>query len=285
MRGELFRLLLHISLVVASPWLDSISPNNTLFAWDDTGSDLPIGTYIATGVSGITKLAEYLADRTDVEIRHLLISDSTIEDVATRHGFRTMSLFEYDDWGDVVEKKLTPEEEEAVQNARRHNAQMELRLRQAVCDSAQPLQRVLDKAVPSLQTFSFLAYIADFPSDIICDESPNTEDPRLAALRGRVYPSLQHLTVRFAEPPEWSEELGPLNYGTHFPAVTHYHTVIPDQRGAHSLAAYLAHFHHLTHLRITGLTGYYQLPAEFKMVAPTLPESRLGETRQIPYTE
>lgn len=82
------------------------SPNNTLFTWED--NDLPIGTYIATGVSGIPELAEYLADRTEVGIIHLLISDSTIEDVGTRHGYHTMSLFEYDEGEVVIKRKTDP---------------------------------------------------------------------------------------------------------------------------------------------------------------------------------
>jgi hypothetical protein len=260
---RLLGLLLPAYLAIASPWLDGSvhSPNNTLFTWEDAGSDLPIGTYIATGVSGIIKLAEYLADQTEVEIMHLLISDSTIEDVDTRHGYRAMSLL--DDEGDVViERELTPEEKVAVQDARSHNARIELRLRQAVCDTVAPLRRILDKAAPSLRTLSFLAYISNFPTELSCDASPDSENPRTAALRGRVYPSLQQLTVRRSESPEWSQSLGPLDHATHFPVVTHYHTVFPDYRGSQSLAGYLNHFPHLTHLRITGLAGAYRLPAE-----------------------
>ncbi|KAJ7830189.1 hypothetical protein B0H14DRAFT_3143667, partial [Mycena olivaceomarginata] len=196
---RLLGLLLPAYLAIASPWLDGSvhSPNNTLFTWEDAGSDLPIGTYIATGVSGIIKLAEYLADQTEVEIMHLLISDSTIEDVDTRHGYRAMSLL--DDEGDV--------------------------------SSA-------------------------------CDASPDSENPRTAALRGRVYPSLQQLTVRRSESPEWSQSLGPLDHGHALPRrYTLSHRFFRLQRLA--VAGWVfEHFPHLTHLRITGLAGAYRLPAE-----------------------
>ncbi|KAJ7662654.1 hypothetical protein DFH06DRAFT_1190563 [Mycena polygramma] len=70
------------SLPLSGSNLDS---NITLFTPEDSG--LPAETYIATGLSGVAQLADYLDSHSNRTMRNLLISDSTIQDVDTRHGF------------------------------------------------------------------------------------------------------------------------------------------------------------------------------------------------------
>ncbi|KAJ7907254.1 hypothetical protein B0H13DRAFT_1879764 [Mycena leptocephala] len=193
-------------------------------------------------------------------ITHLLVSDSTVQDVDTAHGYLSASfMWEESNWG-LVEKKLTAEEEVRLEEVRRNNAETELRLRQAVCDTEAPLRLVLDKAAPTLETLSFLTHTSEFSSAIICNGATG-KDPRIAALLGSDYPSLHHLTLRLTElSDDWEDESArPLRYAPHFPVLTHFHTVILGYLGSPSpISSYLHDFPSLTHLLITGLTSWYR---------------------------
>jgi hypothetical protein len=262
MRFRLLQLLGSLYFCLASTFLDALDSNLTLFTWQD--GDLPVGTYIATGVSGITQLADYLAAHPEATITHLLVSDSTIQDVDTAQGYLSASfMWEESDWG-LAEKKLTAEEEVKLEEVRQNNAETELRLRQAVCSVEAPLRLVLDKAAPTLETLSFLTYTSEFSSALICDGVTAKKDPRVAALLDRDYPSLHHLTLRLTELfDDWEDQpSGPLRYAPHFPALTHFHTVILGYLSSVlPVSLYLHHFPSLSHFRVTGLTSWYRLPA------------------------
>ncbi|KAJ7111088.1 hypothetical protein C8R44DRAFT_856793 [Mycena epipterygia] len=262
MRFRLLQLSWSLHFCLASTLLDALDSNLTLFTWQD--GDFPVGTYIATGVSGIMQLADHLAAHPGATITHLLVSDSTIHDVDTAHGYLSASfMWEEGDWG-LVEKKLTAEEEVRLEEVRRNNAETEIRLRQAVCNTEAPLRLVLDMAAPTLETLSFLSYTSEFSSALICDGVTAKEDPRVATLLYRDYPSLHHLTLRLTElSDDWEDQSsGPLRYAPHFPALTHFHTVILGYLSSFSpVSSYLHHFPNLTHLRVTGLTSWHRLPS------------------------
>ncbi|KAF7363017.1 hypothetical protein MVEN_00653500 [Mycena venus] len=251
MRSLLLQFFWTVSVAIASPWPDVVDSNQTLLTWED--GILPIGTYIATGVSGIIRLAEYLTIHPEATITHLLISDSTTEDVDTFYGYLSASfMWEESDWG-LVEKKLTDKEK--------------VRVEEVVCDTQAPLQRILDMAAPSLETLSFLTYIPELNSNLDCDGIAWKEDLRAAAILRRDYPSLHHLTLRLTELFRWADDdddepAHPLHYGLHFPSVTHLHTATLRQRGSPSLASHLHYFRNLTHRRISGITSSYQLPSD-----------------------
>ncbi|KAJ7241851.1 hypothetical protein C8J57DRAFT_1558659 [Mycena rebaudengoi] len=262
MRFRLLQPSWSLYFCLVSPLLHALDSNLTLFTWQD--GDFPVGTYIATGVSGITQLVDHLAAHPEATITHLLVSDSTIQDVDTAHRYLSASfMWEEDDWG-LVEKKLTTEEEIRLDEVRRNNAETELRLRQAVCDTEAPLRLVLDKAAPTLETLSFLTYTSEFSSALICDGVTAKEDSRVATLLDRDYPSLHHLTLCLtALSDDWEDQSsGPLRYAPHFPALTHFHTVFLGYPSSPSpVSSYLHHFPSLTHSRVTGLTSWYRRPS------------------------
>ncbi|KAJ7146610.1 hypothetical protein C8R44DRAFT_724360 [Mycena epipterygia] len=171
---------------------------------------LPVGTYIATGLSGVTQLAAYLDANPDTKITRLLLSDSTIQDLET---------------------EAHPTDWETILNFNR-----------AVSDIAVPLQRILDKAAPSLEALCYLAYMNYTRIDELGD------DARIMALLWRSYPSLTQLTFRDNR-----------MHGTHS------HTCTPE-----SLPAY---FPHLTHLRSTGAN---KLPEELRLCLGLLKQAILN---------
>ncbi|KAJ6589752.1 hypothetical protein B0H19DRAFT_1104623 [Mycena capillaripes] len=271
MRTLLLLVLDFILAAAASQCVDSSllcsnmdSLNSTLFTPEN--DDVPAGTYIAMGISAVEQLAEYLESHPESKITRLLISDSTIRDVDTWHGYLSASFrFADSDYGLVERKDLTDEEQLRLDHVWSNNAEANLRIRRAVCDIEVPLMRILDKAAPSLETLSFLTYISDFSYDLTCDGTRRTDDPRFAALLGYTYPSLQHLTLRFPDNADWSEESAhPWVHASHFPSVTHLHIVPPDYTGTPPLASLLDRFRRLTHLRVTGLLRSSQLPADMR---------------------
>ncbi|KAJ7794984.1 hypothetical protein B0H14DRAFT_3556031 [Mycena olivaceomarginata] len=136
--------------------------NRTLFTPET--SDLPAGTYIATGIAGVTQLAEYLDTYPDTRITRLLISDSTILDVDAKHGhlFTDESKDEID-WDDATHEKVWA----------------------VVRVFEEPLNRVFAKVALTLEALSYLAYSAG-PHGAYDEWA----DPRLEPLLQHNYPSL-----------------------------------------------------------------------------------------------
>ncbi|KAJ7094115.1 hypothetical protein C8R44DRAFT_386372 [Mycena epipterygia] len=172
---------------------------------------LPAGTYIATGLSGVTQLAKYLDTNPNTKITHLLLSDSTVQD---------------------VEYEISLCDDETT-----------LRENRAVRDIAVSLQRVLDKAAPSLEALSFLAHLTYARVNEVQD------DARILALLGRSYPFLTQLTFRNNHMHGATRILG--HRPPHFPALTHLH-VVDQHKVPWTLESLLADYPYLTHLRISG---------------------------------
>ncbi|KAJ7231626.1 hypothetical protein C8J57DRAFT_1730085 [Mycena rebaudengoi] len=144
--------------------------NRTLFTPE--ASDLPAGTYIATGIAGVTQLADYLDTYSDTRITRLLVSDSTVQDVDAEHGH----LF----------TDATSKEESEWDEGTHH------RVWAAVHDFEEPLNRILAKAAPTLEALSFLAYIS-YSARLHQVVYPEWTDPRLEPLVQHNYPSLTQL--------------------------------------------------------------------------------------------
>ncbi|KAJ7714760.1 hypothetical protein DFH07DRAFT_1068554 [Mycena maculata] len=230
-------------------------------------SDLPTETYIATGIAGVTQLAEYLDTYPDTRITRLLVSDSTVQDVDGKHAH----LF----------TDATSEEESDWDEATHH------RVWAAVHDFEQPLNRILAKAAPTLEALSYLAYIS-YSADLHGPIYPEWTDPRLKPLVQHNYPSLTHLnfprpgrhldgtyrvfTEAYSPPCERSrvpnDHLNDPCYLLHeasrFPALTHLRTggIFPSSTFAPTVAYVVDAFPRLTHVHITDVGPICELPAE-----------------------
>ncbi|KAJ7090092.1 hypothetical protein C8R44DRAFT_957583, partial [Mycena epipterygia] len=240
-----------------------VTMNLTLNFFTRESGNLPAGTYIATGLSGISQLAEYLNDNPVTNITRLLISDSTVQDVENGHGYLPDGdgSGEIDYWGRVERPPLTDEEEDRREERRFSITKTMLRLKRAVRDIEEPLQRVLDKAAPTLEVLAYTIYI-DKPSD--CSQyshyaNGQQEDPRIVALVGRAYPFLTHLTFRNNDMHGASRVLA---HPPMFPALTHLHVA---HHMIHTLASLLDNFC-TSHLCMTGAVSTYGLPAELRPV-------------------
>ncbi|KAJ6586395.1 hypothetical protein DFH09DRAFT_1432267 [Mycena vulgaris] len=209
--------------------------NQTLFTPEN--DNLPEGTYIATGVSGVVGLADYIDSHPDKTITRLLISDSTVQD-------ESMESFS----APQRPLDLTVEEEDKREEIRHHNAKLALKRWRTVRDIEVPLKRVLDTAAPSLEAFTYLTYI----------DRAGRSDPRAAALLARDYPSLTYLTFVNRYMDGGSPVLA---HPSRFPAITHLRL---DQRWYNppSLASLLDDFPRLTHLLITQVGSMDDLPRE-----------------------
>ncbi|KAF7345747.1 hypothetical protein MVEN_01594900 [Mycena venus] len=212
-------------LAAASPCLlptciDEMNSTQSFSTPED--SQLPEGTFIATGVGGVVQLAEYIDEHPDTTIKHLLISDSTVHDTETRHGYLSFDLWndpEDNHWGQSrTQRQLTDEEEDQQEDIRHSNAKTHIRLKRAVRDIEAPLTRVLNRIAPGLQSLAFFTYISS-PSPLWAEQV----DPRIAALTGRTYPSLTRLSFLN------KDVRGPIraldNDRGQFPALTHLHVV------------------------------------------------------------
>ncbi|KAJ7463639.1 hypothetical protein FB451DRAFT_1265094 [Mycena latifolia] len=231
---------------------------------------LPEGTYIATGMSGVAQLDDYIADHPDTTITRLLISDSTVPDVDTGHGYISsdVSDFDFDYRGSKKRPTLTDEEEDRLEDIRHNNAKVSLKLKRAMRDLEAPLKRVLDKAAPSLVAFTFLTHISNpgsYSYDSYSGAIGEYADPRIKALLGRDYPSLTHFTFWNQHIDDASDVLK--HRPSHFPALTHLH-IAHLYYTSPSLASLLDDFPTLTHLLITGVGSMYSLPSELNPPYP-----------------
>ncbi|KAJ7447818.1 hypothetical protein FB451DRAFT_1375519 [Mycena latifolia] len=271
MRNLVLRFFLaqfHCAALFADNFAAAMDLNQTLLTPEN--NRLPEGTYIATGLSGVAHLDDYITDHPDTTITRLLISDSTVPDVNTGHGYVSsdVSDFDFDYRGSKKRPTLTDEEEDRLEDIRHNNAKVSLKLKRAMRDLEAPLKRVLDKAAPSLVAFTFLTYISN-PGSHSYDGYPGAvgehSDPRIKALLGRGYPSLTHFTFWNQHIDDASDVLK--HHPSRFPGLTHlqidhlYHT-LP------SLASLLDDFPTLTHLLITGVGSMYSLPSELNPPYP-----------------
>jgi hypothetical protein len=261
--------VLHIFLAQASAALLSsgaiMDTNQTLFTPEN--DKLPNGTFIATGLSGVTQLDTYLATYPDTTVTRLFISDSTVQDVETDYGY-IRSEHDFEDFlgelGGRSRPQLTDEEEDRREDVRHHNTKVGFKLKRAARDIAAPLQRVLDMVAPSLQSFTYLTAISNPSSLYSSGHIGEHSDPRIAALFGRDYPCLTHLDVRT----RYGDDIpGVLQHPAHYPAITHLHVPIP-YHAPPTLASLLVNFPRLTHLLISGVGGMDGLPPELNPPDP-----------------
>ncbi|KAJ6595024.1 hypothetical protein DFH09DRAFT_158079 [Mycena vulgaris] len=231
---------------------------------------LPEGTYIATGTPGVAQLAEYLIIHPETRITRLLMSDSTVQDMDTDYGYTSSassSDFEVDNWGSRTRPPLTDEEEDKEEEIRHSNAKVHLKLKRAVRDIEAPLKRVLDKAAPSLEALTYLAYISGSESYDRYDGAIGERvDPRVTALLGRDYPSLTHFRFRNEH---MDTAPSALQHPAHFPAITHLHLAnFYPHFATPTLASLLDDFPRLTHLLMTGVGSMDSLPSELNPPYP-----------------
>ncbi|KAJ7635648.1 hypothetical protein DFH06DRAFT_660771 [Mycena polygramma] len=239
--------------------------NATLFTPKD--ANLPRGTYIATGIAGVTLLAQYLEQHPKATVLHLLISDSTPREINTRYGYCSLpdenpdvNEDNYYYWGElrIRRKPRTDDEEEELENLRHRNAMTDLRLKRAIRELEAPLTRVLDRAGPTLESLAFVGYMTDTAT--IHEFTPNVRmDPRVAAMGKRTYPSLKELVFLHKH---ICGAANVLEDSARFPALTHLH--VSDY--VSSLTGLLRRFPHLTHLLLGGATTMHALPAELNPV-------------------
>ncbi|KAJ7121932.1 hypothetical protein C8R46DRAFT_1364604 [Mycena filopes] len=248
------------SLLFLSHCLAQIDVHQSFFT-PGYDSQLPDGTYIATGLSGIKLFAEHLDENPSANISRLLISDSTLHDRETRYGALTFSKHLQginDWWDDRPPPTLTDEEEDEQELVRHSNMKVELKLKRAVRDMEAPLRRILDRVAPSLETLVFLTYITN-PVQLDADEAM---DPRIAPLVGRNYSSLRHLTFLNDDDIESPGRL--LRPPTQFPALTHLHTAYYSDSAA-PLSVIPERFPSLTHLLLVGATRIYSTWVDRKL--------------------
>ncbi|KAJ7349886.1 hypothetical protein DFH08DRAFT_863286 [Mycena albidolilacea] len=260
-------LIILAGLLAHAGLASTIDLNSTLFTAE--ASDLPAGTYIATGIAGVTQLAEYLDTYPDTRITRLLISDSSIQDVDAKHDhlFTDESKDEID-WDEATHQKVWA----------------------AVHDFEEPLNRVLAKAAPTLEALSYLAYIY-YSAGLHGVTYPEWTDPRLKPLVQHNYPSLTQfdfpihhldgayrvLTEAYYPPCEKADltthHLDNPCYVAHkasrFPSLTHLRTagIFQSSTLASTLAYVIDKFPRLTHLLVTDVGAMCELPSE---LYPTL---------------
>ncbi|KAJ7470207.1 hypothetical protein B0H11DRAFT_2283448 [Mycena galericulata] len=267
LQKKMGKIFLYFCLIVSCASISSGSPldlNNTFFSPES--DDLPEGTFIATGRSGVVQLAEYLTGHPEIVVARLVISDSTAAEVDA--GYVCMDTSPELEDAYCEEKIIVPvadEEEERRENIQHHDARVKLG-RGAVRDIEGPLKQVFHRVAPSLEALSYLTHMPthsyDKPDgyDLRADH-----DSRIRAFLGRDYPSLKHLTFRN----RLIDGATPVyDHYSRFPSITHLHL---DNRMYNSPTLYflLRSFPRLTHLFLPDVTGEYELPSDMTPIHPS----------------
>ncbi|KAJ7251645.1 hypothetical protein C8J57DRAFT_1665936 [Mycena rebaudengoi] len=259
-------LIILAGLLAHAGLASTMDLNRTLFTPE--ASDLPAGMYIATGIAGVTQLAEYLDTYPDTRITRLLMSDFTFQDVDAKHGhlFTDGSKDEID-WDEATHHKVWA----------------------AVHDFEEPLNRILAKAAPTLEALSYLAYIY-YSAELHGVIYPEWTDPRLEPLVQHNYPSLTQfnfpshhldgayrvLTEAYYPPCKRydfpTHHLDPCyvpDKASRFPSLTHLRTarIFKSSALASTLAYVIDEFPRLTHLLVTDVGAMCELLSE---LYPTL---------------
>ncbi|KAJ6582378.1 hypothetical protein B0H19DRAFT_1061794 [Mycena capillaripes] len=226
-------------------------------------NNLQVGTYICTGVEGATLLVKYLDSHPEVTIAHLFLSDSPLEESEAGHqdlsspNERGEDYYHWSQHHKVRRHPLTDEEEDELEDIRHQKAKTHLRLKRAVRDIAAPLNRILDRAAPVLETLAFLTYIVLPEAIKVSSES----DSSITVLTGRSYPCLKQLT--YLNQRIHSVEVL-LKDATRFPVLTHLHV----SGNTSPLAVLVQRFPRLKHVLLAGNISLNTLPAEFNPVVP-----------------
>ncbi|KAJ6541857.1 hypothetical protein B0H19DRAFT_1174986 [Mycena capillaripes] len=213
-----------------------------MFLYSDN-SELPEGTYIAASLTAVLQLADYLDAHPTVNVANLLISDSTIEDLATDFGYEdtgAYSLFN----SPIRYNGQVLEEQEAI------NRNISQNFRQTILDLDAVSARIMTRVAHSLESLAYLNYIR------IWDDSwyTNVTDNRTRNVLDRDFPRLTHLTLR---DPWWRfQDLpGQRTFFRPLPSLTHLHVVSGNYP---SLSVVRQSAPNVTHIRFSG-----NLPAEY----------------------
>ncbi|KAJ7779927.1 hypothetical protein B0H16DRAFT_1500247 [Mycena metata] len=244
-------LLVHVRLASTM----DLDLNRTLFTPETSG--LPAGTYIATGIAGVTQLAEYLDTYPDTRITRLLVSDSTAQDFDAKHGH----LFT-----------------DGSQNELDSDQTTRMKVWAATRAFEEPLSRVFAKAAPILEALSFLAYI-HHKEGLYGATYPEWTDPRLEPLVQHNYPLLTHFNfpsrrhldgayrvLTEAYYPPCPPACDVADEASRFPALTHLRTA--GNFESSTLPLILARdvdefkFPRLTHLLVTDVGAMCELASE-----------------------
>ncbi|THU96885.1 hypothetical protein K435DRAFT_82391 [Dendrothele bispora CBS 962.96] len=258
-------------------------------------SDLPDGAFIATNLSAIVDLADFLDETPGTNVTHLLLSDSSVQDLETNWGLIDVQaivkaamnsstddphdidkdlLFEeygeYLNWNAHADIDITDEEEDALS----FNRKLTRRYKRALRSNPVVVSRILNHSAPTLEVFSYLTYM---PQEWEIRRGPwwygnddfNHAVPSLLEYK---YPHLRELVVRdkIAWPycPRWRSCVpdGPpqqCNLTTSpFPSLSHLHIVMQQLHEPLPSLSSFKELPSLTNLRLSGTSLPLELVPE-----------------------
>ncbi|KAJ4470910.1 hypothetical protein J3R30DRAFT_3531790 [Lentinula aciculospora] len=267
-------------------------PSQSFLSSNNTDLLLP-GSFIVAGLIPATEFAHYLQDNPEVVVNQLLLSDSSIWDIDNNYGFldrskyyaraRTSGDSGFVQYSDYYNDMDIPDEEADVVA---HNTKLSRKQKRLLRDHPAVLDRILNHTHTSLETFSYLLYIENYPRyDYI---GYSRMDPAVARSEGDLrlfncdFPRLRDLTVKASGvwqplarntgstnvanrklPEEMMDQSRSLWEFPQLDSVTHLH-IIGDQDTnlieKRPLSSYSEQFKNLNQIR---LTDQHLLPGEF----------------------
>ncbi|KAJ3855326.1 hypothetical protein EV368DRAFT_79737 [Lentinula lateritia] len=247
----------------------SLSPESTDF--------LSPGAFVVAGLTRATEFAQYLEDNPEIVVKQLLLSDSSVWDIENNYGFLNTSkyyprrpVFTDSDWvpfgGPEDDLDIPDEEADAVA----HNTKLSRKRKRLLRDHLAVLDRILNRTHTSLETFSYLLYIANSPR-YNRRRQPSTKAEKELRLFNRDFPRLRDLTVKASgvwkplarttaeagrKVPDNMEDgqirrtqvFPPLDTVTHLHIMGYQDTCDYERR---SLSSYRDQFKNLSHFRLT----------------------------------
>jgi len=265
--------------------------NSTQSFLSSANSDLPEGAFIASNLSAIADLADFLDRTPDTTVTHLLLSDSNVRDLKTNWGLMDvqairnanmalkssgnnsdsslgcevdMDLYEEPDeylweWGaiDFGDIDVTDEEEDALS----FNRKLTRRYKRALLRSNTVVDRILNHSALTLEVFSYLSYMPKgwesvpssrrFRSDHTIPNLLKYEYPRLRELTLRDKTAWPHCRERYGCVPGYPPP--PCNLTTRpFPTLSHLHVITQQLRGPLPSLSSFRELQSLVNLRISG---------------------------------
>ncbi|KAK7464340.1 hypothetical protein VKT23_006508 [Stygiomarasmius scandens] len=230
-------------------------------------SDLPLGVFIATNMVAIVDLAEFLEKdaNKDLKVTHLLLSDSSSDDLIHDRGFIDTKVFA-DGKRTADDIDVSDEEEDA----RCYNRKLLRRYRRLRRDHSAVISRILERTSSSLERLSYLVYTENWMEeeelDTLLQSSPsyphyeNNESAELSELFTLEFPVLRELSLRNkilwrgeARFP-WADSLDASTcVFPHLPSLTHLHVSGSSYhiKGIPTLATLNEHLPSLTQVRFS----------------------------------
>ncbi|KAF7347387.1 hypothetical protein MVEN_01494500 [Mycena venus] len=221
-------------------------PNQTFLS--SANSELPDGTYIAASLAGARQLLAYLDAHPTANVTKLLISDSTIEDLATDFGYGETD-YDFLEW-DWKNNRLA----EGQVDYAPLNRNISQTLKQNILELDAISSRIMDRVAPSLESLAYLNYIRIWGEYGRVD----VPDNRTRTVLDRDFPRLTHLTLRDTQ---WRfDDLpGRRAFFRPLPSLTHLHVVSSRYPAMEMpLAVVRQSVPNATHIRFSG-----NFPKEF----------------------